>query len=154
MLEFLGQKEKSFIFSVLKEFSKKACNLNIRGIEKIHQDKEFGQTYSEIQFKPENWDERYFICLGFEAELCALFYGIKDASDAASEPKENPLILELQHVLVKGDVPNNRWLYSDWILEGEDYEKLVDITENGFLIELIQQKVKEILDKTSALSMK
>ena len=153
LLEFLRQKEKLFVFSVFKKLSDKLCSLHIEGIDNTSSVKEFGELYSEVQFRPFKWNERYLICIGFEGELSGLFYGIKDSSEAVSESLENPLIAELKNVLGIGDDPNNRWLYSDWVLKNEDYVALVNLTEKDYLLEFIKQKVTEILDKTSALSM-
>lgn len=149
---FLNQKENEFVRSVLKKFSEQLINLKIDGIREISRVKDFGQQYSEVQFKPTNWPSKYVISVCFEEELGGLFYGIKDNTEPLSKSEKNPLIDILLKLLGKGDDPTIQWIYWVWILEEVNYLKLIELIEHQNLSHFIVQKVTELLDKTKAVT--
>lgn len=110
---------------------------------------QFGKKASKILFRPNSWNEDYFIGLSFDKELYDLFYGIyyhkKDA------PKV--LIEELKKAFPQNE-SNETWPLGLYIYEkGKiDYDLLVSEIESGDLLRKITTRFNEVINKTKNIT--
>ena len=142
---YLDDEERKILFASSKKFKDYIYNIKNSRIKCHSSENEFGDKESTFSIQTSCWNERYSIIFAFDRYFSELFYGIKDSKELTDGSK-NPKINELRKILGENDEPNNKYIYSKWIFNDNDYRKLIESFENDGYLHDMEIEIQNLIN--------